>query len=149
MHKTIILGLIIIAGLFTSCETKTQTGALAGAGIGATAGALISHDAGGALIGGALGAAGGALIGSALDAQDRRIMQQQSPHALGQIDNGQPLSMQDIKDMSAAGISDNVIISQIRATNSVYRLSSGDIISLKNAGVSQRVINAMIQTGNY
>jgi outer membrane lipoprotein SlyB len=149
MDKNKIAYLIVIGALLSSCETKTQTGALAGAGIGATAGALISHDAGGALIGGALGAAGGALIGSALDAQDRQIMQQQSPNTLRRIDNGQPLSIQDIKDMSRAGIKDDVIISQIRATNSVYHLSSADIISLKEAGVSQRVINAMIQTGNY
>ena len=130
------------------CENKAGTGALVGAGGGAVTGALISHNASGALIGGAAGAVGGAIIGAALESSDRDSLQKQSPRTLNKIDNKEQLSVDDVKKMSKAGLSDNVIISQIQATNSVFYLSTADIIDLKNAGVSQRVIDYMIQTGN-
>ncbi len=132
----------------TSCASKTGTGALAGAGVGAIGGAAISGSAGGALIGAGVGAATGAIIGAALDASDREALDQESPGTTRKIDRGEPLSTTDIKKMSKAGLSDDVIISQIDATKSVFYLSSADIIDLKKAGVSQKVINYMIQTGN-
>ncbi len=130
-----------------SCESKAGTGALAGAGVGAIGGAAISGSAGGALIGAGVGAATGAIIGAALDASDREALDRESPRTTRKIDRGEPLSTTDIKKMTKAGLSDDVIISQIDATQSVYHLSSADIIDLKKAGVSQRVINHMIQTG--
>ena len=130
-----------------SCESKAGTGALAGAGIGAVGGGLIGGGTG-ALIGGAVGATTGAVIGASLDASDRSSLEKQSPRTLKKIDNGEKLSPDDIKKMSRAGINDEVIISQIDATNSIFYLSSADIIDLKKSGVSQRVINYMIQTGN-
>lgn len=132
--------------LLTSCESKAGTGALAGAGVGAIGGAAISGSAGGALIGAGVGAATGAIIGAALDASDREALDRESPRTTRKIDRGEPLSTTDVKKMTKAGLSDDVIISQIDATHSVYHLSSADIIDLKKAGVSQRVINHMIQT---
>ncbi len=101
----------------------------------------------GSLIGGAAGAVGGALIGYALDEHDRAVMQERSPRTLQRIDRGEQLSIDDIKNMSKNGLKDEVIMNQIDATNSVFELSSDEIISLKKAGVSQRVINYMIETG--
>jgi len=129
-----------------SCESKAGTGALAGAGIGAIGGAAITGSAGGALIGAGVGAATGAIVGAALDASDREALDRESPRTTRKIDRGEPLSTTDVKKMTKAGLSDDVIISQIDATKSVYHLSSADIIDLKKAGVSQRVINHMIQT---
>lgn len=54
----------------------------------------------------------------------------------------------DIKLMSKAGVSDEVILSQIRNTRVVYRLTAAEILSLNEAGVSQRVIDFMINTPN-
>ncbi len=133
--------------LLSSCENKTETGALVGAGIGVAGGALIGKGEG-ALIGGAVGAVGGALIGSALDHQDRKKMEQESPKTLDKIDHGEKLTTNDVKEMSKAGLNDNVIIGQIQSTKSVFYLSTDDIIDLKNSGVSQRVIDYMIETGN-
>jgi outer membrane lipoprotein SlyB len=147
--KYLIITSLTTTLLATSCESKAGTGALVGAGVGVGAGALIGHSAGGALIGGAVGAAGGALIGAALDASDRENLQQNSPQTLHRIDRGQQLTLNDIKNMSANGVSDNVIIGQIQATNSIFYLNSDQIIDLKNAGVSQRVIDYMVQTGNH
>ena len=145
--KSIGISLACIAALLAGCESKAGTGALAGAGLGATTGALLKGTPEAALIGGAIGAAAGGLVGAALDEQDRKTMQQRSPSTLRKIDRGQQLSLNDIKAMSQAGINDNVIISQINSTGSVFHLTTSDIIDLKNSGVSQRVIDAMIQTG--
>lgn len=146
--KTIVLPSIMALFVLAGCESKTGTGALTGAGIGVGAGALISGTPQGALIGGAVGAAAGGLIGASLDSDDREVLQQNSPRTVERIDRGQQLSVEDIKEMSENGLSDNVIIGQIQATHSVYYLSTQEIIDLKNTGVSQRVIDYMIQTGN-
>lgn len=110
------------------------------------AGALISPTPAGVLIGGAVGAAGGAAIGAAIDASDRKQIEEQSPQTLKRIDRGEQLSINDIKKMSQAGITDDKIIGTIHTTGSVYHLTSSDIQDLKNAGVSQRVIDYMLKT---
>jgi hypothetical protein len=132
--------------LATGCENKAETGALVGAGVGMGAGALISPTPAGILIGGAAGAVGGALIGAALDSSDRQNLQQESPRTMNKIDRGEQLSMRDIERMSQAGISDDKIISTIHSTGSVYHLSANDVQELKDYGVSQRVIDFMLQT---
>lgn len=58
-----------------------------------------------------------------------------------------PISKEQIIEMSKSGVSDDVIISQIKATQSTFMLSSEEIIFLKQAGVSDNVINFMVQTG--
>jgi len=50
----------------------------------------------------------------------------------------------DVKAMAKAGVSDEVIMSQIRSSRAVYRLTTAEIIDLKDSGVSQRVIDFMI-----
>jgi hypothetical protein len=152
------LSLAVAAGLvLTGCETpegtpyRAGTGAIMGAGIGAASGALIAgghHSAEGALIGGALGAVTGGLIGHSMDEQERARLQAQAPQTYARIDQGQPLGLADIKAMAKSGIGDDVIISQIRATHSAYHLSASDIIDLHNAGVSQKVIDFMINTAS-
>jgi uncharacterized protein YcfJ len=141
-------GLAILTALgLSSCENKTATGMAVGAGVGALGGGLIAGNATGALIGGGIGLVGGGLIGYSLDEQDRQTMQQQSPQTLQRIDHGQPLTTEDIKAMSKAGINDDVIISQIQSTGTVFQLSTDQIIDLKNSGVSQKVIDYMVETG--
>lgn len=141
----VFLGILFL--LLVGCETKTQTGALTGAAVGVGAGALIGGGEG-ALIGGAVGAVGGTLIGMALDDADRKALETQNPRTLRKIDRGEPLNIDDIKQMTRAGIKDDVIISQIKATDSHFQLTSDEIIELKDYGVSQKVINAMIRSGN-
>lgn len=142
-HTLVALGLCT-AVLLTGCESKAGTGALVGGGGGALVGGLAGGGTG-ALIGGAVGAVGGAIIGYTLDEHDRAVMEQRSPQTLKRIDNGQQLSVQDVKNMSRNGLSDETIMNQIKATNSTFNLTSDQIIDLKKSGVSQRVINYMIQ----
>lgn len=60
--------------------------------------------------------------------------------------DAQAMGLADIKALAKAGISDEVIISQIRASRTVYHLSTAEILDLKEAGVSNRVIDFMINT---
>lgn len=144
--KKMVWAVIGCGLLLASCQTRTESGFLSGAGLGAIAGAVISGSGEGALIGGALGAVSGGLIGSALDEQERQIMQQQNPQLLCRIDQGQSLSLNDIKAMAQAGINDSVIINYMQATRSSFYLTTADIIDLKTSGVSEGVINFMIQS---
>jgi hypothetical protein len=52
----------------------------------------------------------------------------------------------DIKALATAGLSDEVILSHIRNSHAVYRLTTAEIIDLKNSGVSDKVIDFMINS---
>src|SRR5579859_1353997 len=58
----------------------------------------------------------------------------------------QPMSLADVKMLAKSGVSDEVILSQIRNSHTVYRLSAADILDLKDSGVSEKVIDFMINT---
>ena len=58
----------------------------------------------------------------------------------------QPMGLADIKMLAKAGVSDEVILSQIRNSHTVYHLSAAEILDLKDAGVSEKVIDFMIST---
>jgi hypothetical protein len=66
--------------------------------------------------------------------------------AMQRVEQGQPLGLADIKALAKAGVSDEVILSQIRNSHVVYRLTTAEIIDLKDSGVSNRVIDFMINT---
>jgi hypothetical protein len=143
------------APLLTGCInpdgsfSHTGTGALAGGAIGAGTGAILGgrhHGGAAALIGGAVGALAGTAIGSSMDAEERSRVRAQAPQTYQRIETRQPLSVSDVKALSAARVNDDVIISQIRSTGTSFHLSSADIIDLSNSGVSQRVIEFMINT---
>jgi len=76
---TLGLAFATSAMLFQSCATatKTQKGAVIGAGVGGTIGAIIGKKAGntavGAIIGGAVGGTAGAVIGRRMDRQAEEI----------------------------------------------------------------------------
>lgn len=154
----LLTGILAVGLVTTGCQTpegqpdNTATGALTGGTIGAITGAIIGHQSGrggeGAAIGGAIGALTGGLIGHSIDQEQRTRLRTQAPETMVRIERGQPLGLADIKAMAQAGVSDDVIISQIRATGSTYRLSAADIIELHNAGVSNKVIDYMINTAN-
>jgi hypothetical protein len=57
------------------------------------------------------------------------------------------MTKQDVIALSQAKVSDDVIISQIKASDSHFDLTTQDILDLTNAGVSDKVISAMIKTG--
>jgi len=71
----------------TAAQSKSVQGGLVGGGLGAATGAIIGNQSGrageGAAIGAGLGALGGALMGNAMEEQERRLQQQQTPPATG------------------------------------------------------------------
>ena len=154
--RDLTLSLGLLALLITGCETpygtpdRTGTGILAGGGVGAASGALIGSASGsageGALIGGAVGAIAGGLIGHSMDMEEQSRLRAQAPQTYVRVEQGQPLTVADVKAMAQARLGDDVIISQIRNSRTVYHLGVSDIIDMKNSGVSERVIDFMINT---
>ncbi|MGB8369438.1 MAG: YXWGXW repeat-containing protein [Limisphaerales bacterium] len=126
----------------------TGTGALEGGAIGAVSGAAIGgrHAGEGALIGAAAGMIAGGLIGHSMDQQQQEQLRRQAPQTYVRVDQGQPLGVADVKALAKAGISEDVIISQIQNSRTVYHLSAADIIDLRDAGVTDKVVNYMINT---
>src|SRR5438270_4871329 len=133
MNAKKLIGCAVLPALVAcGCSNlnHTENGALAGGGIGAATGALIGHatghTAGGALIGAGVGAVSGGLIGNAIDKSEQKT----AAMVAANPPRG-PLGITDVAQLAQAHVSDDVIISQIRATGSVYRLSSTDTIWLK------------------
>lgn len=56
------------------------------------------------------------------------------------------MTKEDVIALSKAKVSDDLIISQMKASRSYFQLSTQDLIDLVNAGVSDKVIGAMIIT---
>ena len=52
------------------------------------------------------------------------------------------------KSRAKAGISEEVICNQIGNSHTVFRLSAADIIDLRDAGVTDKVVNYMINTAS-
>jgi hypothetical protein len=123
-------------------------GALTGAAIGGR-----GHAGPDALIGAAAGALAGGLIGNSADREQEARMQAQAPPGYVAVVPSQPTivpspptSIAEVKSMAKAGVSDDVIISQIRNTRTIYHLAAADVIALRDAGVSDKVLNFMINT---
>ena len=144
---------LLLAGCvspYDGSPNRTGTGALTGGAIGAGTGALIGstrgHAGEGALIGAAIGLLTGGLVGHSMDQEEQARLRVQAPQTYERVEQGQPLSVADIKSLAQARIGDDVIISQIKNSRTVFRLSSADIIDLHNSGVSEKVIDYMINT---
>lgn len=79
------VGLTGCESMGTAAQSKTNQGAVLGGLLGAGTGAIIGNQSGhagaGTAIGAGLGALGGGLMGHALEAQDNRTQQQQTPAA--------------------------------------------------------------------
>ena len=138
--------LAIMTCLLVGCGSRAGTGAVVGGAIGAGTGALIGQGEG-ALIGGAVGVAAGALMGSYLDEQERQVMERTSPRTVERIDRGELLTVNDVIKLSQGGISDETIIQYINNSGASYNLSQAQVRRMQEAGVSQRVINFMINSG--
>ena len=130
-------------------QNNTGSGALLGGAFGALTGAAIggrNHGGQDALIGAAAGALAGGLIGNSMDREHEARLKAQAPQTYAKVDQGQPLSLADVKALAKAGISEDVIISQIKSSRTVFHLSAADIIELRDTGVSDKVVNYMINT---
>jgi len=142
---------VVLSGCVNPDGSPNNTGsdALFGGAIGALTGAAIGargHAGPDALIGAAAGALAGGLIGNATDREQAARLQTQGGPAYINMVSTQPTSIADVQAMAKAGVSDDVIISQIRNSRTIYHLAAVDVIGLRNAGVSEKVLNFMINT---
>jgi uncharacterized membrane protein len=149
-----VLATVGLTGCYSPNGTpdNTATGALTGGAFGAATGAIIggaSRNAGeGALIGAAAGAILGGLIGHSADQEQEARLRQQYPETYNRAVIGIPLSLADVRAMSEAGIKDDTIIAQINSSHTIFHLNATDIIDLHADGVSQKVVDYMINTPN-
>lgn len=56
------------------------------------------------------------------------------------------ITLEDIKEMVSVGVPDNVVVSTIANSETVFRLTAQEIIDLKKAGVSDAVVQALQAT---
>jgi hypothetical protein len=124
----------------SNTEAGAGVGGLLGAGTGALIGHATGHTGAGALIGAGVGAVSGGLIGHAVDKSEEKAAALAAANARG------PLGLTDVAGLAQAHVSDEVIIAQIRSTGSVFRLSTNDIVWLKQSGVSDAVVQEMQAT---
>lgn len=143
MHFITILLTTILT---TGCATNTGIGLFSGASVGAGVGGLLGGG-GGALIGTAAGALTGGLLGATLDEQDRKVVNRSSPRTLDRMEKNEPLTLNDIIHLSQVGVSDETIIQYLQETKSMYNLTQTQIRRLQDAGVSDRVIQCMEESG--
>lgn len=125
------------------CESMSNTdkGILGGAGIGAVAGGLLGAAVHRPVAGAALGAAAGGVTGGVIGNAEDRSEQKQAVLAAAAARGGMGLT--DVASLAQQHVSDDIIISQIRTTGSVFRLSPNDIVWLKSNNVSDVVIQEM------
>lgn len=142
MRYTPILLLLLLA----SCATNTGTGAFTGGLLVGGLGSLTGGGKGG-LIASAAGLVAGSIVGAVLDEQDRLVIKKNSPRTIDRIDRGDPLTINDIIKLSQNGVSDTTIIQYLQGSLSFYSLSQTQARRMQHSGVSQRVINTMIELG--
>jgi hypothetical protein len=127
--------------------SNTDKGVLTGATLGGVAGGVIGHAAhntgAGAVIGALAGGIAGGAIGSHVDEKEAQARAQAAAAQRG------PLGLEQIADMSRNHIGDSVIVNQIRLSGNVYRLTSDQIVWLKQNGVSDYVVAEMQATDAY
>jgi hypothetical protein len=95
------------------------------------------HGVEGALLGGALGMLAGSEIGNAADHRDA-VASAQAARA-----NSGAVTATDVVAMVQNGVSEEVIATHIRTNGVQQRINPGDLITLRNQGVSDYLINAM------
>jgi hypothetical protein len=152
--KSVILLAMLGVGL-SGCANmnNTQSGAVAGTGLGAVAGAIVGeatgHPGAGALIGAATGATAGALVGNAEDNREERdaaVAHAQYESARNQA-IARAVTEADVVTMARSHVGDAVIINSIHTRGCLWDGTPDAVIRLKQQGVSDQVITAMQNSG--
>ena len=59
---------------------------------------------------------------------------------------GKVLQISEILTLASAGLSDDLIMDKIRESRAVYKLNADEVIELKQAGLSEKAIDCILQT---
>jgi len=65
---------------------------------------------------------------------------------VGQAKKRSPMTVEDVVTLAKAGVSEEVILAEIRAKHASFDLTADQLIQLKSARVSERVIRAMMES---
>jgi hypothetical protein len=144
--RAVLGGVVLSVVSGSGCQTPSNTGADAavGGGLGALLGAVAGgprHALAGALIGGGVGAASGAVVGANQDAAQKNAVAQAA--AAQAATHNPPMSLEDVAKLTASGTSDELIITQIRTSGTVFYLTPDQVVWLQNQGVRPPVIQEM------
>jgi uncharacterized protein YcfJ len=131
-------------------HNDTASGTVVGGALGAITGALVGgskNREGGALIGAGVGALTGNVMGRAKDREDeqRTLAGASTVRALNQQAAATAVTNFDVVELTHAGVGDEVIISTMRSRGARMDLSPTALITLKQHGVSDRVVLAAQQ----
>jgi YMGG-like Gly-zipper len=139
-------------------HNDTASDTIVGGALGAVTGAIVGgkHKGVDALIGGGIGAVTGNLIGQSKDRADERNaaagaaaaanMNQQAAAQNAQA-AAQAVTNYDLVNMTKSGVSDDLIVSTIQSRGARLDLSPQALITLKQQGVSDRVVLAAQNMG--
>jgi hypothetical protein len=83
-----------------------------------------------------------------LNADQMAKLCQTAPDACHRVQMAQPLTLADVKVMAKLEFGSDVIITLVRNSHTVFHLTASSIIDLKNAGVSDPVVDFLISTPN-
>lgn len=72
-----------------------------------------------------------------------------SPAIYDKMIHYDPLSVSDVCALARARVNDGVVLRYIRNEGTIYVLNSADVDRLRHAGVSDSVIDYMMQTAQY
>ncbi|MGH7201278.1 MAG: glycine zipper domain-containing protein [Planctomycetaceae bacterium] len=160
MRRSKWAGRLLAAGVMcaalTGCESMNhmQKGTGLGAATGAITGAIIGHQTGhrdaGALIGGLLGGVGGGLVGHNMDVREERdaaVAHAAHQDRLRTLD-ARAMTNADVVYMAQNGLSDQIIIGNIRHRGGRFDTRPEALVELTRQGVSEPVI-AVIQQSRF
>ena len=145
-----LVALAAIALLCPGCASPYRSdqgalfGGLLGAGTGAIVGGAVGNPGAGAAIGAGVGAISGAVVGNELDTIEARN-RAEIAQRLGRPVAARPVTIDEVINMSRAGVDENLISNHVRAHGMAAPLSANDLILLQQQNVSPRVIATMQQ----
>jgi len=142
--------LLLMTGLTAGCRSPYRSdqgalmGGLTGAGVGAVIGNQFGNPGGGAALGAGVGALTGAAVGQGLDdvaAANRAEIEAR----LGRPTAAGAVRLDEVIAMSQAGVAEETIARHVQLHGVAAPPTSADLITLKNAGVSDRVTAALLE----
>jgi hypothetical protein len=151
--------LIIVIAAATTClvnlgcqsarPNATAGGLLGGTGggiVGAAIGSQSGHTDEGALIGAIAGGVTGATLGNQVDVENYR--RQQVANGRDFAARQAAVTLDQVVQLTQSGLSDELILNQIKSNGLAKSVTTSDLIQLKNYGVSDQVIRQMQTTGS-
>lgn len=95
----------------------------------------------------ALAEAADPMLNSYLSAQEKKRLNRNYPQTKVKVEEGRQLSLQDVIRLTKCGIPDEKIIFMIQISKTIFYLTADDRMELRHAGLSNKVIDAMEETG--